>query len=214
MIINRTHDYNKYLPRPPKKFKINSNFLEIKAALSQTDSLLCALKMSSRRASLPFSKKINHTDMKLNLNHKILNIENMVKEEKNSHLQAILSNKLQEAIIDYRHELQNELDHGSLVYEELNDLGEKEKLKKNMYFLTTMLMELKCIVLAQNEKLDRIEEYLVISYDNIQKTNEILVDVKNRKNNIKDNIIYLLCVMVLLLMSCAIIKAAKRKHYL
>lgn len=149
--------------------------------------------------------------MKLNLNHKILNVENMIKDEKNETIRSILSNQLQETIIEYRHELQNELDH-TVVYEEIEYSTEKDKLKKNMYFLTTMLMELKSVILAQNEKLDRIEEYLVMSYENIQKTNEILVDVKNKKNNIKDRIIYMLCIIVILLMSCAVIKAAKRKH--
>lgn len=212
MIISRTHEYNKHIAKQPKRFVYNTNFLEIKKSLSQTDNLLCTLKMASKRANLPFSKKTNHTDMKLELNHKILNMENMIKEEKNSHLRSVLSNRLQDTIIDYRHELQNELEHGQYVYEEIAYVGEKEKLKKNMYFLTTMLMELKCVVMAQNEKLDRIEEYMVMSYENIQKTNEILVDVKNRKNSIKDRIIYILCVIVILMMSCAVLKVSKRKH--
>ncbi|KAM0677559.1 hypothetical protein BDAP_001886 [Binucleata daphniae] len=95
---------------------------------------------------------------------------------------------------------------------QLKKSSDVEQIKQSIFFLTTMLMDIKLIISSHTSKIDRIEAYFDETQQNINQTNIELEKIPKRHNRIKNKIIYFLCLSVIVLICLSIIKAVKHKQ--
>ncbi|EJW03819.1 hypothetical protein EDEG_01911 [Edhazardia aedis USNM 41457] len=89
--------------------------------------------------------------------------------------------------------------------------ADAEHVRKVIFFITTMIMEMKMVVSAQNQKIDRIEVQFDTINENLKNTNVILAQMPRKHNRIKNRIISFLSFLVLILITLSILKALKHR---
>ncbi|TBU07512.1 hypothetical protein CWI39_0308p0030 [Hamiltosporidium magnivora] len=87
--------------------------------------------------------------------------------------------------------------------------SDSQNIKKTIFHLTTLLLEMKMIIQAQSYKIDRIDFLLNQTYVHIDKTNQELVEIPKYTSKLKNSIIYALSMFVFLLIILSILKAYK-----
>ncbi|KAM0675044.1 hypothetical protein GVAV_001383 [Gurleya vavrai] len=177
---------------------------------------------------------------KCDLNLNLLQIENLISHIEDviiplqirSTMQNYFLNKLKTLLVQFRNVEENflkkmnkvkifeELDYNNQI-EQTNEIQEMmlmkrmndaEQIKRSIYFLTTMLMDVKLIVTSQTAKIDRIEVHMHEVEENIKATNIELKKIPKRHNKIKNRLIFILCACIIILIILSILKAAKKKH--
>lgn len=220
MIINRTRELHKQYKAPPNPFVPSIKISSIRNQIILVRSSLTQLRSALSKHSLPFTR--THVPdllgLKVKLSQDILLLENYIKDIEGAlgdPIRLYFNTILKSLVIEYRQSEEVHLntlkkfksDDGQLLL----TINDAERVKQSIFFLTTMLMEIKHVVCSQREKIDRIEEYFDIAKVEIEKTNEELKEVPKKHNRIKNQIVYLLSMVLILMLMMAIIKAEKMR---
>jgi hypothetical protein len=90
--------------------------------------------------------------------------------------------------------------------------NEVEQIRKSIFYLTTLLLEMKMIVGSQTWKIDRVEFFVGMVNENLKGSNKELEEIPKRHNRIKNRIIYFLSITVVILTIFSLLKALKQRN--
>lgn len=236
MIIDITPKYLNYLKTKPSSFISSTICSSLRNKLIQVQSHLSNFKNTVEKQSLPtFTKKRNDNVIKCNLNLQLVQLENQISEIKNmnfcenmkKNMYTYFGDFLKIILIEYRNIEEKNLKKysyndnyyvdNSLQNNEMNDflqikkVNDAEQIRKSIFFLTTMLMEIKMVVNAQREKIDRVEMVLEKVEKDLECANEELECVANKQGKGKNRFIFGLSLCVIFLIVLSMIKAARKK---
>lgn len=219
-MINRTRDLHIHYKKPPSPFIPSLRISKIRNQILSVRSNLTKLRTTLSRHNLPFTR--THVpdllNLKVRLSQDIILLESYIKDIDGTlgdPIRQYFNSILKTIVIDYRQSEEIHLNSVSKVKGDdgqmLISLSETERIKQSIFFLTTMLMEIKMVVHSQREKIDRIEEYFDKARNDIENTNCVLKEIPRKHNRLKNRIVYFLSIVVVLLLTMSIIKAEKNK---
>lgn len=217
---NLTRKLHSFYKHPPKQFIPSLKVGRIREQIILVRNHLTKLRTALHRQRLPFTRTNipNLIGLKLKLSQEILKLETCIREidcAMSESIRNYFNAILKTIIIDYRQsEEKHLLNLQNIKYDNtqmLVTLNDAEKIKQSIFFLTTMLMEIKLVVYAQREKLDRIDEYLDSANIEIEKTNNELKDIPKKHNRVKNRIVYFMTLFLVMLLFIAIVKAERTR---
>ncbi|KAG0440284.1 t-SNARE affecting a late Golgi compartment protein 2 [Dictyocoela muelleri] len=218
MLIDRTADYRKF-----KKTKIHYNHdltpNRIRRQLKELTEEINMLKTLQVRQTLPsFShrreKKNEIMEIKTEIDLKLVKVENEIKSIAIPAIKNYFIKKLQAILLEYRKNQQEYLKNikNVQIFDELENIEGNEimictskqkridDVRKSIFFITTVLMEIKSLVLQQNESIDRIDFNLEISNNNLNLASKEMRKIGKSRGLYKNRIIvFLISVLVILL---------------
>ncbi|KAF7683206.1 hypothetical protein TCON_1587 [Astathelohania contejeani] len=239
MLINKTQDYISHRVGTHKPIHPVEISTTLRIKLEKLGLQLSELDMMLKRQCLPsFSmrkqrmREIHEKECGINL--MVRQCDSLLAEIKNlricpqmrQNIQGYFAHKLKTAVLEYRTHQQIFLKKIN-TYRVFDDLeedrvetlsealfvkrnSESEEIRKSIFYLTTLLLEMKLVIGAQHEKIDRLEFYMDIVNRDLEGIGKELVEMPRKYKGTKNKIILFLSLVVSILFLLSMVKLAKR----
>lgn len=218
MIIDRTPAYRNFR-KESASFSYDPTPNKIRRQLKEINEKMEVLKRLQKRQALPsFSyrreKKNEIMEIKTEIDITLVNTEKTIKSIQIMPVKSYFVRKLQMLLLDYRKNQQEYLRSikNAQIFDDLENIEGNEitictskqkridDVRKSIFFITTVLMEIKSLVIQQGDSIDRIDFNIEISNSTLGlSAREMRKIVKNRGTYKNRIIIVLISILIILL---------------
>lgn len=193
-----------FTKRKQKKEEINRSKSELRILLSKLDESLKNI------AGLNYSSQVKMR-MKDHFATSVHTILIEFKDIQHKYLKKIKDLQIFDDLEDTRpFHYTDEVPHRLLSQKKQHDI---ENVRDSLYFITSMLLEMKTIIASHTEMIDRIDFLMDEAQNNIHLANEEIEKIPEKYGGFKDKFIIFLIIVMICLLTLLMLKFHKRRIF-
>lgn len=237
MIVEKTNLYLKYrnvesIPLPDYRQIQDFNINKIKRNFINLDKSIDDLKKLQNKDNLPSFSLKNEVKseikkMKYEIEMKLVSLESEIKNIRILQARNFFVKKFQNLLLKYKSNQQEYLKNmknlpvfnETVINSNITEIEafrskqvDIEDVRKSIFFITTVLLEMKNLLIQQRDSIDRIDYNMEISNNNLNKASHEILRIKKNNGKYKNKIITFLISFIIVLLFISLAKVINKKN--